>query len=59
MCIPPRPWPLPKSRLVATDIEWTRGEGEEVRGPIKALLLLLTGRPQAAKVWFERTGAGQ
>ncbi|WP_405524731.1 maleylpyruvate isomerase family mycothiol-dependent enzyme [Streptomyces canus] len=56
MRFPPRPWPLPKARLVATDIEWRRGEGEEVRGPITLLLLLLTGRPQAAREWAERTG---
>ncbi|MDX2521108.1 MULTISPECIES: maleylpyruvate isomerase family mycothiol-dependent enzyme [Streptomyces] len=56
MRMPPRPWPLPKGRLVATDIEWTRGDGQEVRGPIAALLLLLTGRPEAAKVWAERAG---
>lgn len=31
-------------RLVATDIDWAAGAGEEVRGPIAALLLLLTGR---------------
>ena len=31
-------------RLRATDIEWSAGEGPEVRGPIAALLLLLTGR---------------
>nr|WP_307025693.1 maleylpyruvate isomerase family mycothiol-dependent enzyme [Streptomyces canus] len=48
MRFPPRPWPLPKARLVATDIEWTRGAGEEIRGPISALLLLLTGRTEAA-----------
>ncbi|MCI3273200.1 maleylpyruvate isomerase family mycothiol-dependent enzyme [Streptomyces cylindrosporus] len=59
MRIPPRPWPLPSSRLVATDIDWSRGAGEEVRGPIAALLLLLTGRPEAARVWFERAGAEQ
>ncbi|MFC7450075.1 maleylpyruvate isomerase family mycothiol-dependent enzyme [Rhodococcus daqingensis] len=34
-------------RLVATDTAWTRGEGIEVRGPIGALLLLLTGRTAA------------
>ncbi|MEU9911237.1 maleylpyruvate isomerase family mycothiol-dependent enzyme [Streptomyces sp. NPDC051001] len=48
MRFPPRPWPLPKARLVATDIEWTRGAGEEISGPISALLLLLTGRTEAA-----------
>ncbi|MEU6063691.1 maleylpyruvate isomerase family mycothiol-dependent enzyme [Streptomyces sp. NPDC047082] len=53
MRVPPRPWPLPRARLVATDIAWTRGEGEEIRGPIAALLLLLTGRPEAAREWFE------
>ncbi|MFI2040207.1 maleylpyruvate isomerase family mycothiol-dependent enzyme [Streptomyces bottropensis] len=56
MRMPPRPWTLPKGRLVATDIEWTRGDGQEVRGPIAVLLLLLTGRPEAAKVWAERAG---
>lgn len=56
MRFPPRPWPLPKARLVATDIEWTRGEGEEVRGPVAAQLLLLTGRPEAAREYAERTG---
>jgi uncharacterized protein (TIGR03083 family) len=54
MRVPPRPWPLPHARLVATDIAWTRGGGEEVHGPIAALLLLLTGRPEAAREWFER-----
>ncbi|GAA2828946.1 maleylpyruvate isomerase family mycothiol-dependent enzyme [Crossiella cryophila] len=32
-------------RLVATDVEWTSGEGaDEVRGPVGELLLLATGR---------------
>jgi uncharacterized protein (TIGR03083 family) len=57
MRFPPRLWPLPRARLVATDIVWTRGEGEEIRGPIGGLLLLLTGRPEAAREWFERAGA--
>ncbi|MET7396897.1 maleylpyruvate isomerase family mycothiol-dependent enzyme [Dactylosporangium sp. NPDC005572] len=35
-------------RLVATDADWTAGEGEAVHGPIDALLLLLTGRAAAA-----------
>lgn len=34
-------------RLVADDTDWTAGEGDEVRGPISALLLLCTGRPAA------------
>ncbi len=33
--------------LVATDVEWSVGDGAEVRGPIAAILLLLTGRPAA------------
>ncbi|MFE3857154.1 maleylpyruvate isomerase family mycothiol-dependent enzyme [Streptomyces griseorubiginosus] len=56
MRFPPRPWPLPKVRLVATDIAWTRGAGEELRGPIAALLLLLTGRPEAAREYAEHAG---
>src|SRR4051812_28224999 len=32
-------------RLVATHTDRTAGEGNEVTGPIRALLLLLTGRP--------------
>ncbi|MCW6006952.1 maleylpyruvate isomerase family mycothiol-dependent enzyme [Micromonospora sp. CPCC 205371] len=35
-------------RLVASDTDWTAGEGEELRGPIDALLLLLTGRTAVA-----------
>jgi uncharacterized protein (TIGR03083 family) len=31
-------------RLVASDTDWTAGHGNEVTGPIKALLLLVTGR---------------
>lgn len=34
-------------RLVADDTEWSVGQGREVRGPIGALLLLLTGRSAA------------
>jgi uncharacterized protein (TIGR03083 family) len=56
MRVPPRPWPLPKARLLATDFEFTRGQGPEIRGPIAALLLLLTGRPEGAREWAERTG---
>lgn len=32
-------------RLVATDVDWSIGAGTEVRGPIAAILLVLTGRP--------------
>ena len=35
-------------RLTATDVDWSAGAGAEVRGPVKALLLLLTGRIDAA-----------
>ncbi|RDI67910.1 maleylpyruvate isomerase family mycothiol-dependent enzyme [Nocardia pseudobrasiliensis] len=38
---------LGEFRLSATDTEWTVGSGPEIRGPIVALLLLLTGRPIA------------
>jgi uncharacterized protein (TIGR03083 family) len=38
---------LPAVRLVATDTDWSVGAGDEVRGPIAALLLLLTGRRAA------------
>jgi uncharacterized protein (TIGR03083 family) len=31
-------------RLVATDVDWTVGEGDEIRGPVAALLLLVSGR---------------
>jgi hypothetical protein len=34
-------------RLIADDTSWSAGQGQEVRGPIGALLLLLTGRPAA------------
>jgi uncharacterized protein (TIGR03083 family) len=42
-------------RLEATDIDWAGGEGAVVRGPIAALLLLITGRPAALP---ELTGDG-
>jgi hypothetical protein len=34
-------------RLVADDVPWAAGHGDEVGGPIGALLLLLAGRPAA------------
>jgi uncharacterized protein (TIGR03083 family) len=34
-------------RLVADDVPWAVGQGQEISGPIAALLLLLTGRPAA------------
>ena len=35
-------------RLLATDTEWSAGVGVELRGPIRMLLLLLTGRTATA-----------
>jgi uncharacterized protein (TIGR03083 family) len=43
-------------RLSATDVEWATGDGVEVRGPVQALLLLLTGRTGAALP--QLTGSG-
>lgn len=43
-------------RLVATDLDWARGSGPEVRGPSEALLMAAAGRPSAA---HDLTGAGQ
>lgn len=40
-----RPLPYDGLRLIATDTDWSVGEGPETRGPVLALLLLLTGRP--------------
>ena len=37
-------------RLAATDTSWSVGQGSPVEGPMDALLLLLTGRNQAAAV---------
>ena len=31
-------------RLVATDVDWARGKGPEVRGPMQELLMLASGR---------------
>jgi uncharacterized protein (TIGR03083 family) len=39
-----RSLPLQGHRLVATDADWSTGEGPELRGPALSLLLLLTGR---------------
>ena len=44
-----QPWHARKRlsglRFTATDTAWSVGEGAEVRGPIAALLMVLTGRP--------------
>jgi uncharacterized protein (TIGR03083 family) len=42
-------------RLVATDVDWSRGSGDEVRGPVTSLLLLSTGRRTA---YDDLTGPG-
>lgn len=39
-----RALPYQSYRLIATDVDWAAGEGPEIRGPILAILLLLTGR---------------
>ena len=46
-------------RLTATDIDWTTGSGTDVHGPIRALLLLLTGRTQAALPMLAGNGLTQ
>jgi len=46
---PLRRWAPPRGvRLVATDAEWAYGTGAEVRRPMQAHLLSLTGRDHAA-----------
>jgi uncharacterized protein (TIGR03083 family) len=42
-------------RLVASDVDWTHGEGPEVRGPGEALLMAMAGRGAAVA---ELTGPG-
>lgn len=34
-------------RLIATDMDWTHGEGPEVTGPAEALLMIMAARPDA------------
>jgi uncharacterized protein (TIGR03083 family) len=46
-------------RLFATDIDWTAGDGAEVRGPVRALLLMLTGRTAAVLPQLSGPGAKQ
>lgn len=46
--------PLQRMRLVATDIDWSVGPDDDpgapkIRGPVSALLLLLTGRTVALR----------
>ncbi|MFC7546733.1 maleylpyruvate isomerase family mycothiol-dependent enzyme [Plantactinospora sp. GCM10030261] len=42
-------------KLIATDAEWTAGEGPEVAGPLEGLLMATAGRPDALA---DLTGAG-
>lgn len=42
-------------RLAAEDVEWSYGEGPEVRGPAQSLILMLAGRPFGAD---DLTGPG-
>ncbi|HVL86040.1 MAG TPA: maleylpyruvate isomerase family mycothiol-dependent enzyme [Pseudonocardia sp.] len=44
-------------RLSATDVDWSAGAGAEVRGPIQALLLLVTGRTEAVLAQLDGPGA--
>ncbi|MFM6848728.1 MAG: maleylpyruvate isomerase family mycothiol-dependent enzyme [Terrabacter sp.] len=43
--------------LTATDADWTVGTGPEIAGPISAILLLLTGRTDAAAPLLSGQGA--
>jgi uncharacterized protein (TIGR03083 family) len=42
-------------RLVATDLDWSHGEGPSVEGPGEALVMAVAGRPSA---YAELSGAG-
>lgn len=42
-------------RLVATDLDWSRGRGPEARGPGEAILMVLAGRRDVAR---ELSGPG-
>jgi uncharacterized protein (TIGR03083 family) len=46
-------------RLTATDVQWTVGSGAEISGPIRGLLLLLTGRTSTAAPLLSGDGAAQ
>ncbi|WP_323847463.1 maleylpyruvate isomerase family mycothiol-dependent enzyme [Allosaccharopolyspora coralli] len=48
-------WNARGVRLVATDLEWTRGSGPEAHGEAEALLMALAGRAGVAR---ELTGPG-
>ena len=46
-------------RLRATDVAWEAGSGDEIRGPVRALLLLLTGRTEVALLELDGPGTTQ
>ena len=48
-------WHARGVRLIATDLEWSRGKGPEARGEAEALLMVLAGRGGVAQ---ELTGSG-
>jgi uncharacterized protein (TIGR03083 family) len=50
-----RPVPFRSYRLIATDSEWSVGAGPEIRGPILAIVLLLSGRTAG---YADLTGPG-
>ncbi|WP_157551202.1 maleylpyruvate isomerase family mycothiol-dependent enzyme [Nocardioides jensenii] len=43
----PSPQNLRGLRVIATDLDWSSGEGPEVRGPGEALVVAFAGRPAA------------
>ncbi len=45
-------------RFVATDAHWSAGDGDEVRGPLLSIVLVLTGRPVGAEA-LEGPGASR
>ena len=63
------PWPMSTTfsprrrlaglRLVATDAEWAVGEGDLVEGPVRALLMVLTGRTAAVRDQLSGPGASR
>lgn len=48
-------WNARGVRLVATDLDWSRGKGPEARGPAEAVLMVLAGRGGVAR---DLTGPG-
>ena len=46
-------------RLVATDTSWAVGDGDPVEGPIRALLMVLTGRTAAVRDELSGPGASR